>query len=108
MAIIYTPKKLGMRILNEFYIRHNRCPGEWHATGTFLHTDGWNSNDLSNGLNYCVEKGWLEKVHNSWILTEEGFRVSRLEREKLGESVTTNHARRCGNHNSTPNGPLST
>jgi hypothetical protein len=89
MAIIYTPKELGMRILHEFYIPYNKRPGECHVIGTFVNTDGWNSQELSNGLNYCVEKGWLEKVHDSWILTEEGFRVTNLEGESCGDCETS-------------------
>ena len=84
MATKYTTKELGIRILHEFYVRHDKCPGECHAIGTFVNTRGWSSDDLSNGLNYCVEKGWLEKVQDSFILTEKGFRVANLEGIRFG------------------------
>ena len=93
MAIIYTPRGLGMRVLHEFYVR-NRCPGECHAIGTFINTPGWNSNDLETGLNYCVERGWLDQVNDSWFLTEEGFRVATLEGERCGDSGTTSKSNR--------------
>ncbi|MGP8283348.1 MAG: hypothetical protein ACLQT6_11625 [Desulfomonilaceae bacterium] len=38
MAIIYTPTGLGMRVLHEFYVRHNKCPGECHAIGTYINS----------------------------------------------------------------------
>ncbi len=42
-----------------------------------LHTQGWTKDDLETGLNYCLEKGWLEKnKHGEWLLTDEGFRVA--------------------------------
>ena len=88
MATIYTPKELGMRVLHEFYVRH-KCPGEYHAIGTFINTEEWNGEDLENGLNYSVEKGWLDKVNDSWFLTEEGFRIANLEGKRCGESGTT-------------------
>jgi hypothetical protein len=86
METTNTPKELGMRILHEFYCSRNKRPGDCHTIGTFLDSDGWSSEDLSNGLTYCVEKGWLEKVNDSWILTEEGFEVSRLEDERGGQT----------------------
>ncbi|MGA8832955.1 MAG: hypothetical protein WB554_15230 [Desulfomonilaceae bacterium] len=38
MAIIYTPTGLGMRVLHEFYVRHNKCPCECHAIGTYINS----------------------------------------------------------------------
>ena len=73
-----TRRKLAMRILREFYVRFNRCPAEGYDEENLmnLHTQGWTKDDLETGLNYCLEKGWLAKNNDLWLLTEEGSAVA--------------------------------
>ncbi len=77
MAEIPTPEGCGRRLL-EVYSERKIRPGEMiqdnYLQSHFVDTESKRADDLSKGLNWCCESGFLEqRQRGMWHLTEAGF-----------------------------------
>jgi hypothetical protein len=77
MATLPTAEASGRQILKIFVKQHGLRPGEGLGRISLIHAfskPGWRITDLDAGIEYALQKGWLEPAGDSyWRLTEAGF-----------------------------------